>query len=95
MGARLIHSSFQDAINITKKTFTSLKALPPERMCISACLPNREDEGVVEISPEAWQLVINGVKQSAIELIDEQIKTEDSEKVRREKEEAVEVPMLL
>ncbi|KAG8976286.1 hypothetical protein FRC05_004202 [Tulasnella sp. 425] len=71
-----------------KKTFSALKGIPPERIGISARLPDHREEGVVEIAPEAWKLATNGVKHFTVGIIEEEIKVEEVEEVKKEKEEA-------
>ncbi|KAG9042117.1 hypothetical protein FS837_011268 [Tulasnella sp. UAMH 9824] len=77
-----------------KKTWTALKAIPPEGLYISASLPGHEEEGVVEIAPDAWQLVTNGVKQFTIGIVDEESDCEKAGAVKKEEREMV-VPMPL
>ncbi|KAG8916549.1 hypothetical protein FRC01_002996, partial [Tulasnella sp. 417] len=88
-------ATYEDALNLAKKTFTPLKAMPPERIYISACLPDHEEEGVVEITPEAWQLATKGVKQFTIGILDEDVKVGGLEGVKKEKEEEVAAPVPL
>lgn len=92
---RLTQNTLQDALNLAKKTWTALKAIPAEELYISACLPGHEDEGVVEIAPDAWQLVTNGVKQFTIGIVDEESDCEGAGAVKKEEENEMAAPMAL
>ncbi|KIO32154.1 hypothetical protein M407DRAFT_18959 [Tulasnella calospora MUT 4182] len=83
--------TYEDALNLVRKTFTALKAIPPERICISACLPDHEEEGIVEIAPDAWQLATKGVKQFTVGTVEEEVKIEEVGRTKKEEEEEVEV----
>ncbi|KAG8911027.1 hypothetical protein FRC01_005972 [Tulasnella sp. 417] len=74
--------TYEEALNLAKKTFTALKAIPSEKLCISACLPDHEEEGVVEIGPEAWKLVTSGVKQFTVGVLEEVEKVKERGKVK-------------
>lgn len=80
----LTENTIQDALNSAKKIWTALQAIPPERLCISACLPDHAEEGVVEIDSDAWQLVTNGVKQFSVGIVDEEVKCEEAETVKKD-----------
>ncbi|KAG8952355.1 hypothetical protein FRC04_004783 [Tulasnella sp. 424] len=84
-------ATHEDAVNLAKKTFPALKGIPPDRIGISARLPDHREEGVVEIAPEAWQLATNGVKHFTVGIIEEEMKVEEVEEVKKEKEEEVDL----
>ncbi|KAG9030133.1 hypothetical protein FS837_003353, partial [Tulasnella sp. UAMH 9824] len=87
--------SYDDALNLAKKRWTALKAIPPEGLYISASLPGHEEEGVVEIAPDAWQLVTNGFKQFTIGIVDEESDCEEAVAVKKEEEREMVAPMPL
>lgn len=61
------------AVRLAKKTFPILKHIPGGRIKFSATVPDFPSEGEVEISPEAWQIAINGVDSFIIGVMEQKM----------------------
>ncbi|KAG8906502.1 hypothetical protein FRC01_007994 [Tulasnella sp. 417] len=61
---------------------------------MSAQIPNYEEEGIVEISPDAWQLATKGIKQFIIGVLEEEVEPGQVESMEKEKvgEDEVKIP---
>ncbi|KAG8999337.1 hypothetical protein FRB90_012087 [Tulasnella sp. 427] len=71
----------KDAIKLAKKTFASLSAVSEGRIAIHARLPNHQEEGVVEVSAEAWQIATSGVKSFTIDILPGDAEDDEADQV--------------
>lgn len=88
-------ATHEDALNLAKKTFTTLQGVPPGKIAIWASLANGREEWV---QPEAWLTIATGVKHFTVEILEDKVKEEkvkDEEitvKIEKEEEDDVKMP---